>query len=738
MKSSTSDLLEVRGIVEKIVYRNESNGYTVLEISVDTADGVEIITAVGNISVLTVGEQVKLIGKFSKHHNFGMQFNIETFERYAPTGKDAILKYLSSGAIKGVGKVTAKKIVSLFGDESLDVMTKQPEKLTQIKGINKNKALDIGKQLSNIFGMREIMTYFSKFGILPEEAIKIWKVFGDASIELINENPYIICKEPLGLSFDKADEIAAMLSKPQDSIDRVRAGIIHILKHNMNNGHTCLPRLKIEPICSQFLGVEETIVNKVIDELIYNNLLVSDKLCESDFLFLPNMYESERFCADRLNIMLIHPSRKIAFAEEEISKIEKSEGIVYASLQKKAIKNAIEKGLLIMTGGPGTGKTTTINAIIKILESKGEKVFLAAPTGRAANRMSELTGKEAKTIHRLLGVEWDRDDNQIFSKNERNLLECDSLILDELSMIDVTIFEAVLRALPLGCRLIMVGDSDQLPSVGAGNVLRDMIDSGKLPVVELDEIFRQSMESLIITNSHKIVNGEYPELTVKNKDFFFLPCFNYESISKTIVDLCSNRLVKSYGYSPYDIQILSPGRRGRLGSIDLNEKLQERINPKLDSKPEVFINNMALREGDKVMQVKNNYDIQWTKDDGTAGEGLFNGDIGKIIYIDKKSSSILVRFEDKNALYDSDNVNNLELAYAMTIHKSQGSEFEAVIIPMFKGARQLYYRNLLYTGVTRAKSLLIMVGLESTVKYMVDNNRETKRYTSLCEFLRGE
>ena len=455
-------------------------------------------------------------------------------------------------------------------------------------------------------------------------------------------------------------------------------------------------------------------------------------------MFLPNMYESERFCADRLNIMLIHPSRKIAFAEEEISKIEKSEGIVYASLQKKAIKNAIEKGLLIMTGGPGTGKTTTINAIIKILESKGEKVFLAAPTGRAANRMSELTGKEAKTIHRLLGVEWDRDDNQIFSKNERNLLECDSLILDELSMIDVTIFEAVLRALPLGCRLIMVGDSDQLPSVGAGNVLRDMIDSGKLPVVELDEIFRQSMESLIITNSHKIVNGEYPELTVKNKDFFFLPCFNYESISKTIVDLCSNRLVKSYGYSPYDIQILSPGRRGRLGSIDLNEKLQERINPKLDSKPEVFINNMALREGDKVMQVKNNYDIQWTKDDGTAGEGLFNGDIGKIIYIDKKSSSILVRFEDKNALYDSDNVNNLELAYAMTIHKSQGSEFEAVIIPMFKGARQLYYRNLLYTGVTRAKSLLIMVGLESTVKYMVDNNRETKRYTSLCEFLRGE
>lgn len=736
--TETPGLLKMQGIVQHIIYRNENNGYTVLEISVDTDSGQELITAVGNISMITVGEEVKLIGSFCNHPNFGTQFSIKAFERFAPKGQDAILKYLSSGAIKGIGSATAKKIVASFGDETLDIMTKDPAKLSKIKGISKSKAIDISKQLSNIFGMREILTHLATYDITPEDAIQIWKVLGDAAIEFINENPYIICNEPLELSFDKADQIAQKLSKPQDNMERIKAGMIYILRHNVNNGHTCLPRNKIEPLCADFLGVQADIVNSAVDELLNNNVLRCECIDDMDFLFLSKMYQSEKYSAERLILMLNYPPKKITSAEKEIKKVEKDFNISYATLQKQAIKNALEQGLLIMTGGPGTGKTTTINAIISILQSKGEKVFLAAPTGRAAKRMADLTNHEAKTIHRLLEVEWDVNDNQVFAKNEKNRLECDTLILDELSMLDIQLFEAVLKALPLGCRLIMVGDSDQLPSVGPGNVLKDMIESGLLPVVRLNEIFRQSMQSLIITNSHKITNGQYPDLTVKNRDFFFLDRFDADQIIDTIVDLCSRRLVKSYDYSPYDIQVLSPGRRGKLGSNDLNERLQAKINPESPDKAQLNVNNMVFREGDKVMQVRNNYDISWTRDDGSVGEGLFNGDIGKIVHVDTKNSAMLIRFDDKNAVYDSDNIKDLELAYAMTIHKSQGSEFEAVVMPMFKGARQLYYRNLLYTGVTRAKSLLVMVGFKNTVKYMVDNNRETKRYTALRSFLLKE
>ena len=411
----------------------------------------------------------------------------------------------------------------------------------------------------------------------------------------------------------------------------------------------------------------------------------------------------------------------------------------YAQLQKDAIREALENGLLILTGGPGTGKTTTLKAIIRILKEKGEKVLLAAPTGRAAKRMSDLTGQEAKTIHRLLQVEWDENDHQSFARNEKNLLDCDALILDELSMVDILLFEAVLRALPLGCRLIMVGDCDQLPSVGPGNVLGDLIASGKVPVVQLTEIFRQSMESLIVTSAHRIVAGQMPELANHSSDFFFLPCPDPDDLANLIVDLCRRRLPASYGYSPMtDIQVLAPGRKGELGTIELNRRLQAALNPPEKGKKEITIHGVLFREGDKVMQVKNDYHLGWTKLDGTTGEGVYNGDLGVLCEIDRKASTVTVQLEDRFVLYELEAASELELAYAMTVHKSQGSEFAAVVIPMYPGPSQLSYRNLLYTAVTRARSLLVLAGTRQALAAMVENDRKTRRYSGLCRFLLGE
>ena len=435
-------------------------------------------------------------------------------------------------------------------------------------------------------------------------------------------------------------------------------------------------------------------------------------------------------------MLLKFPSEKIKNIDKAIEKCEKEDGIEYADLQKQAITMALTEGMLVLTGGPGTGKTTTLNAIIKIMKAKGKTVLLSAPTGRAAQRMSELTGDEAKTLHRLLEVSWDKHDNPIFNKNERNQLKCDALIVDEVSMVDTFIMESVMRALAIGCRLILVGDSDQLPSVGPGNVLSDLIESGLIPVVRLNEIFRQAQQSLIVTNAHKIVNGEMPVLNSADKDFFFLQRNNKSEVSTVITDLCANRLPKAYGYSPFEnIQVLAPSKKGELGTAELNHKLQAALNPKDDEKPEITIGSKTFRTGDKVMQIKNNYDIRWFRENGETGEGIFNGDIGIITKIDKKIKSLTVKFFDKTARYTFESASDLDFAYAITVHKSQGNEFEAVIIPMFSGPPQLYYRNLLYTAVTRAKKTLVLVGNPSTVEYMVNNNRRTKRYSGLKEFL---
>jgi exodeoxyribonuclease V alpha subunit len=497
-----------------------------------------------------------------------------------------------------------------------------------------------------------------------------------------------------------------------------------------------LPEESLVKATCGYLKTEKLQTEYALNSLVEDDTLIRCAMYGKNFIYTKDMFDSESYIAARLKMMMMFPAVQIPDIDKQIEAIEKNNNISYANLQKEAITQALSKGLLILTGGPGTGKTTTLNAIIKILKNKGQKVLLCAPTGRAAQRMSDVTGDEAKTIHRLLEVAWDNNDRPEFKKNEKNMLKCDALVVDEVSMVDAKLFESVMRALPMGCRLILVGDSHQLPSVGAGNVLDDLISSQMIPYVELNEIFRQSMESLIVTNAHKIVKGIEPDITAKDNDFFFLPSTNKTIIEKTVIELCSKRLPATYDYDIYkDIQILSPGRKGDLGVTALNEKLQEVVNPPSKDKAEITVSGKILRTGDKVMQTKNNYDLLWTRDNGETGEGIFNGEIGIIDSINKKSRIIRVKFDDKTASYDFDFAPDLDLAYATTVHKSQGNEFEAVVIPLYRGAPQLQYRNLLYTAVTRAKKLLIIVGDVEVLRHMISNDRKNKRYSGLKYFL---
>ncbi|MGN0537562.1 MAG: ATP-dependent RecD-like DNA helicase [Acutalibacteraceae bacterium] len=731
-ENKQNTLSEIQGTVEDIVFRNDSNGYTVLEVSCDYAN----ITAVGTMPMVNVGEEIKMYGRWTSHASYGEQFSVDYYEHIMPSGVGAILRYLSSGAVKGIGAVTARKLVEAFGEKTLEVIEKEPNRLTEIKGITASKAEKMSQELQKVFGIREIMLYLERFQISPVESMRVWKSLGNETISLLNDNPYILCNEEIAVGFERADAMAAAMEKPCDDICRIRAGIIHIVTYNMHNGHTCLPEEKTVTVCANYLQLPAETIQSALSDMIVEGALVKENIGGVDFVFLPSMYNSESYAALRLKMMLQIPPEPIKGVAEALERFENEQHIEYAVLQKKAIEQAMSGGLLILTGGPGTGKTTTLNAIISLYMQCGLKVLLSAPTGRAAQRMSEVTGQEAKTIHRLLEVSWDKNERPTFQRNERNMLDCDVLVIDELSMIDVLLFESVLRALPLGCRLIMVGDSDQLPSVGAGNVLGDLIASKKVPTVQLTEIFRQSITSLIVTNAHKIVKGEMPEVRRTDGDFFFMSVPNKEKIISTILDLCKTRLPNTYNYSVFsEIQVLCPGRKGDLGVIELNKKIQQEVNPSQGKAYEINTAAYTFRLGDKVMQMKNNYDLPWIKDDGTDGSGIFNGDIGMIVDISRVSGSVCVRFDDRLVTYDTESLQDLDLAYATTVHKSQGNEFEAVIMPMYKGAPQLYYRNLLYTAVTRAKKMLILVGNTDTLKYMVNNNKKTKRYSALQHFL---
>lgn len=727
------ELIRIQGTVEEILFANPDNGFAVIEL--DT--GEDYLPVVGELAGVEPGEALTLTGSFGNHPKFGYQFKAVLFERSLPSSVSAIRKYLASGAVKGIGPKLAGRIVDTFGEKTLEILEKDPGRLSEVKGISARKAEELVREFNQMFGMRMVMIFLASHGLSSAQSVKIYKKWGPMAVDLIKSNPYVLCGGDIGVDFEKADKIALSLGFEKDNPERLFGGITHLLRYNLHNGHTCLARDTVLQKSAQLLRQEPDTVDAEIQKRLDNEELYSIQR-NREYLFLPDFYGAERYIAFRISLMLQNRYFESRSVDAMIDRIEKEKGISYEDLQREAIRQALSRSVMILTGGPGTGKTTTLNAIIEILEEEGLKISIAAPTGRAAKRISEVTGKDAKTIHRLLEVDFSDESREKFLHNEQHPLDADVIVIDEMSMVDVPLFESLLRGVKLGCRLVLVGDSDQLPSVGPGNVLRDLIDSGKIPTVALKQVFRQAAESLIVTNAHRIVEGEMPDLSVKDKDFFFLSRLNSDAAAQTVADLAAVRLPKSYGFSPIaDIQVLAPQRKGDLGVYALNTRLQELLNPKAPGKSEYKNSLFVFREGDKVLQTRNNYDIEWDKS-GEKGVGVFNGDIGIIREIDHPGATMTIEFDERVCTYTFDMANELELAYAITVHKSQGSEYDAVVLPILGGYDKLYYRNLLYTAVTRAKKLLVLVGSRNRIQYMVENNLRTLRYTGLKFFLQND
>ncbi|MBE6733295.1 MAG: ATP-dependent RecD-like DNA helicase [Ruminococcaceae bacterium] len=722
----------LRGTVENITYQNEFNSYTVCTVK----SGRELVTVVGTLPFLHEGEQVEFLGNYIVHQTYGQQFSATSFTHLAPENAAAILKYLSSGVIKGVGPSTANKIVKKFGEDTLDIIKNNPAELATIKGITIEKAYSISEEYCKQYSVRDIMLLLSPYNVSVEMCVRIYRKLHDEACEIIKRNPYVLCQNDIGFSFPKAEDIAQDLGLPPDNKDRLLEGILYVLRRNLLNGHTCLPAKKLIEVASGLLEADSDKIGELCNELKAEMRISEDYKGDKLFYSLPEYSASECYIAARLRSVKENIDNTIPVADLEIDRVENKLGIKFQSLQREAIKQAMESGVLILTGGPGTGKTTTLNAIIELFENRNALIELAAPTGRAAKRMSELTGREAKTIHRMLEVEWGEEDKQTFSRNEKNPLDCEVLIVDEASMIDARLFENLLRALRSSCRIILVGDTDQLPSVSAGNVLGDMLDSGVFPSIALKKVFRQAGKSLIVTNAHAIIDGEKLNLTDKKSDFFFIRRFENFEVLSTVTELCAKRLPKAYGFNPLsDIQVLCPSKKSDTGTVSFNNILQAELNPKDSNAPKVNFKGFSMYEGDKVMQIKNNYDLEWIKDNGEMGIGVYNGDIGFIEKIDIRGGFLKIRFDDRVATYFTENLGEIELAYAVTVHKSQGSEYDCVVLPLMDIPSKLKYRNLLYTAVTRAKKLLVIVGSESEIYEMQANNKKTLRYTLLKDFL---
>lgn len=722
-------LLSIEGSVEKIIYQNEENGYTVCEIFTPSD---ELFTLVGNMPYLSEGETISALGNWVNHATFGKQFKVEFYEKQLPATETAILKYLASGAVRGIGKVTAQRIVSQFGADSFEVIEHNPQWLAEIPGISPKKAEQISASFAAQFGMRNVMMFCREyFG--PTTAVRIYKKWGNGAVERIKQNPYILCGEIYGVGFEKADAIAKNLGIKKNAPERIAMGLKYVLMHNAaSNGHSFLPLDKLCAVAKRLLSCE---MNEIEDEaaaLESRGEIVCVRHEGMKCAYLRDYYEAEKYTASKL-CALDRAGKNLG--EDNvlslISMVERESNMEYAVLQKRAICQAASNGVFILTGGPGTGKTTVVRAIIRVFDAMGLRIALAAPTGRAAKRMSQSAGEEAKTIHRLLEMEYGAEDKLRFRKNENDQLEDDVIIIDEASMLDLMLTNALLKAIKPGARLILIGDVNQLPPVGAGHVFDDIIKSDRFATVELTHIFRQAQESLIVTNAHAVNHGEYMNLESKSGDFFFLPRQDDAQTAATIAELCKKRLPKSYGLTVFEgIQVITPSRKGDAGTEMLNSALQSAINPPARGKAEKKVRDFTLREGDKVMQIKNNYDIEWNKN-GSQGFGIFNGDIGVIKKIDLSEELITVDFEDKICEYDYTMLDELELAYAITVHKSQGSEYPIVVMPLYRYTPKLLTRNLLYTAITRAQSIVILVGNGEVAKAMVDNNRQTKRYTGL-------
>lgn len=731
-----SAMEKLSGQVENISFVKEDTGFAVLDVDADNT----LVSVIGVFPAVAAGEWLEMEGRWEQHPVFGRQFHALNSRRTFVADSSAMLKYLSSGAIRGIGTATAYKIVSEFGGDTFDVLSGNPEELTRIKGITLKKARQITDEFERKFSMREAIISLSSLGLKPEECIRAYHALGREAFGRVKADPYLLCGEGIVEDFTRVDAMAQGLEIEPDSTNRVGAGVLFVLRHNISNGHTCVPKEKIAAPAGALLRVDEAVVMEHVDRLIQDGKIDCFTLRGREYLSLPEYFSAEKTIADRLDTMMEHPPAPLIAPQTEIDCIEALNDIHYGDRQREAILTAATTGMLILTGGPGTGKTTTVRGMIELFEGQRLRVSLAAPTGRAAKRMSDLTGREAKTIHRLLEVTFDADGNRTFVHNRENPIAADALIVDELSMVDVLLFASLLEAVPRGCRLILVGDTDQLPPVGAGNVLGDLIASGKVPVVELKEVFRQAMESLIVMNSHRIVRGEMPDLSARSGDFFFMSRSSTAAVEKTICDLACRRLKEAYGYSPLtDIQVLCPSRKGGLGTGNLNNVLRDQLNPPAPDKKEIKIFDLVLREGDKVMQVKNNYDIQYSYLDEAGNEhisaGIYNGDIGILKSVNKAAGVLEVWFDERRAMYPIESAGELELAYAITVHKSQGCEFSAVIMPVFQVAPNLSYRNLLYTAVTRARNQMILVGSEAQVRDMTMNVKRTRRYSALKAFL---
>lgn len=726
--------VELSGSVEDVIYKNADNGYTVINLGCDEG----LIAVVGNLGDVNEGERLSLRGGWITSPKYGRQFKAAMCERSMPETESEISAYLGSGVIKGLGPAIAKKIVKQFGTEALDIIDNDCMQLTVIKGITSDKALYISNEYHKITGVNEVIKFLGEYNFGPAHAISVWSAFEHDSIKQIKTNPYILCTSGIDIDFRSVDRMAADLGFDAENSDRVRAGIVYVLHENANAGHTCLPTEKLrESVCDN-LGIERRQFESCLDDCEEKNWVVRITLGKREFVYLPEYYLAETYIAKKLAFMLRTSAQYEKDYSDEIRGVEFSENIQYEDLQRAAISACLTGSVFILTGGPGTGKTTTLNGVIKILKAQKKRILLCAPTGRAAKRMSDLTGEPARTIHRLLEVDFTAKGELKFKRNETNPLPADVVIADEMSMVDALLMCSLVRAIKPTSKFIMVGDSNQLPSVGAGNVLKDLIASHYIPSVELKEIFRQAAQSLIVTNAHRIVKGEFPVLDDRQNDFFFMNKSLESDIAGLVIQLAKQRLPDTYGFSPIDdIQVLCPTKMGMAGTKELNKQLQSALNPPSQNKAELKFFDVIFRTGDKVMQTKNDYDVLWTKNN-EKGSGIFNGDIGIIRTVDRFSQNVTIDFEGRVAIYTSEMLRRLEHAYAITIHKSQGSEYDAVIIPITAFTHNLLYRNLLYTGVTRAKKMIIVIGTKELVKTMVDNNRKMLRYSLLRPLLEIE
>lgn len=719
----------LQGTIGAVVYQNYDNGYAVLRLHCGQK---EPVTVVGTIPLPTVGERLMVTGKWSNHASYGRQFDAEFLERLLPQTAADILAYLSSRAIKGIGPRMAARIVDRFGDQTLTVMEREPERLAEVPGISHTKATAIGEAFHLQVGMRRLMEFFSLHQLPAELAVRTYKLYGEQAMELLYDDPYLLMDEELEAPFGAVDRFAIELGISADDHRRVEAGILFELQYNLTAGHVFLPNDKLSAATAQLLSIEISTVQDGIARLLELGKLVRETLAGIEVIYLTRLYEAEIYCCKRLL-----ECKKAVYSEpsglnKKLQIAARSSKLEYSPAQEQAVREAAQSGLLIVTGGPGTGKTTIVQGIVSIFGQMELKTLLAAPTGRAAKRLSEVTGQEASTIHRLLGAGIDPHTGKLFfCRDSQNPLDADAIIVDEMSMVDIELLYSLLQALRPGTRLILVGDPDQLPPVGAGFPFSDMLRAGVLPAIRLTEIFRQAQESLIVMNAHRVNQGIMPELRNVKKDFFFLPVRSEEQAAQTIVELCSTRLPNNMGIPAAQIQVLSPTKKGGAGTAELNRYLQQRLNPPTPNKKERKYGDRIFREGDRVMQIRNNYDILWKKADGTVGAGVFNGDVGMIEAIDPENESVSVIFDDRTVAYDYTELGELEFAYAMTVHKSQGSEYRAVVLSAWNGSAYLLNRSVLYTAITRAKELLVIVGREATVATMTENAKVGRRYTGL-------